>query len=495
MNQKNKLLDVMTFIERAWKFYKENFKKLWPLFLFGSMGGLGFSLRGSASSHTSTSSGLPSLPMVPTWLIVTIIVALVLIYLFMFLSSIALFRSIIDIRKGVFVNVRDGYKKAFKLFFPYLLLVIIITFSSLGAGILLIIPGVLLYGYLFLAPYLFFDQEKRGFAALLGSWSLVRDYWWSLAWRILVVGLLVGLVAFVIIAIFAVLSVLVVILLSLVLKSMVVGIVFASVAVLALILFIVLVIQPVGILAIFEIYYHICEIRAADQLTHDALSHRRKNKIIAALILGLAVVVAQIFYVTTHIKNIPFMNVANTTSSSSSEASSDNLKKLPYVSDDRTFEITLPTGWSFAEATSSGSDAVERITVFISDSKKADITISKLNTAYIHERLPAATTDEEITSKLALAAVDVMKEKLEAAGLKGFQVSDVKKQMIDTDTAYTYRGSASYGAPDYVAIDFEVITVVNKTHGYQLLAIWPESEYGSAGQPLLDSMATFKVAK
>jgi len=319
----------------------------------------------------------------------------------------------------------------------------------------------------------------------------------------------VGLVAFAVVAVCVIISVLIFILIAVVLKSMVVAVIFAVIVVIAIILFMALVIQPIGILSTFEIYYHVREMRAAESLTTE-LNQRRKNKIIAAMILGVAALIAEVFSVGWLVKKMPELterhaNSSIVTSHSTSPALpfdfpiststlSAALQKVPYTSDDGAFKLNLPTGWSFVMATSSGNDAVNKITVFISDSRNADLTVSRLNTAYIRSHLPAETTDNKIASELALAGVSVMKNKLTSAGLKGFQVSDLKKQTINSSEAYMYRGSASYGAPDYEIIDFALITVFDKSKGYQLLAIWPESEYGWAGTPIFDSMATFKLS-
>jgi len=60
----------------------------------------------------------------------------------------------------------------------------------MGGWVLFIIPGIILMILLYMAPYVYTQEGLRGMNALLRSRELVRDHWWALAGRLLLVFLM-----------------------------------------------------------------------------------------------------------------------------------------------------------------------------------------------------------------------------------------------------------------------------------------------------------------
>jgi hypothetical protein len=81
---------------------------------------------------------------------------------------------------------------------PYAGLAILSGLMVWGGLALLVVPGIALALYFFLARYVFVFEGLRGFAALQRSFDLVHGNWWQLAWRLLIVGVLISIIFMVI---------------------------------------------------------------------------------------------------------------------------------------------------------------------------------------------------------------------------------------------------------------------------------------------------------
>lgn len=287
---KKRMASVDILIENAWKFYKTNFKKLWPLFLLGGIGNslsLRFNYSGSSTGFGNIFSHI-SMP-----LLVSVIISLLAIVLLLYISKLALLKSISDVHKGQYVGCKDAYSKATRLFWPFILVNIIFAAALFGASLLLVVPGIILYGYLLFYQIEFFDGDKRNFKALLGSWALVKKYWWAVVGRLLLVSVCIFLVifAFVIAAVIAgVIGWLVLTKVSLVL-----GIVWGSILAIAFLAFIFLFVEPLALIIMFEIYFNLKDTRASEVLENPATDLHRKRKIIASIIIGAVAIVPLVY--------------------------------------------------------------------------------------------------------------------------------------------------------------------------------------------------------
>jgi hypothetical protein len=282
---KKKMLPVWELIENSWKFYKTNFRKLWLLFLLGGLGNMGarFSYSGS-SSNSGNIFGHISILM---W--VVIIVVVLIVGVFLFLSKIALFKSISDVHKGQYIGIKDAYKKGMHLFWPFVLIQIIFSVVIFGSFALLIVPGIILYGYLLFSQIQFFDEDKRNFNALLGSWALVKNYWWAVVWRLIVISILIGLLCGLCIGIPLVATVILGILLAKI--SIAIGIILGAIVAIALLAFIFLFFEPFAIIILFQLYFNLKDVRGPNLAENAAIGLHRKRKLIALIIIAVLAII------------------------------------------------------------------------------------------------------------------------------------------------------------------------------------------------------------
>ena len=296
--QSKEIMSSKEIVARARKFYKENFKKLWPLYILGGLGGVSFGGGSGNPENGEPSPYLNFLSVIPWWVWILIGILLISISIFLFISRIALLKSISDTNKDKFISVKDSYKKALSIFWSFIFLTIIISLSVLGAMILLIIPGIILSGYLVFSTYELIDKQKKGFSALLGSWALISGHWWTLLLRSIIIGLRV----FVRIALYS-LIVSIPALLLIVLGAffntealLIIGIVLGVLGFICLVMFYGF---PLIMIAMFEFYYSFCEVKELNGKTDEVLEKMRKSKLKVSMIIGIVAVPLIIFAILT----------------------------------------------------------------------------------------------------------------------------------------------------------------------------------------------------
>ena len=117
----------------------------------------------------------------PTAIIIGVLIAVI--------AAIAMFFSVGAILLEIMRN--DGfvksYEKVSEFVWPMFLIFILFTVIQLGGFILLIIPGILMTVWFIFWPYVLIAEGKRGLDALTQSREYVREYWWAIFWRFLVV--------------------------------------------------------------------------------------------------------------------------------------------------------------------------------------------------------------------------------------------------------------------------------------------------------------------
>jgi hypothetical protein len=288
---KKTLLSSKEIVARARKFYKENFKKLWPLYILGGLGsGISFNSRSSGDKNTKNiipQHYLNVISSIPLWVWVLVGILVVVIAIFLFISKISLLKSISDTRKNKFVGVRDSYNKGLSIFWSFVLITFMVALSCLGAFVLLIIPGIILSVYLIFSLYELVDKQKTGFQALLGSWSLISGYWWLAVGKAIMIGLritLIGLLYF--------LATLVLFLIFFV-PGMIFHIPSLMIASALWFVFLFIIafgfLVPLSIIAMFEMYYSFCDIRESNNVADEALDEKRMLKLKTLIIIGVIV--------------------------------------------------------------------------------------------------------------------------------------------------------------------------------------------------------------
>gem|GEM_PF-5424660 len=325
------LLGSIELINRAWVFYKANFRRLWPLYLLGSLGSLGLQFQFSDKT-AALFSGHSS--------VVAVVALVIIVSILLFLSQIALLKSIVDVRKGQYEGIKSAYKKSSKFFWSYIVLLLMLSLAKAGATALFIVPGIILAGYLVFASYEFFDQEKKGFKALLGSWSLVRRYWKSVVWRWIVISILISLTVLIAIIPLAIIGTVLVIV-AVAIKSTALTVISVSVGLIIIAIFLLLLVIPLGIITMFELYYNLKEVRSAEKLADEAVDRRRRFKLIWAMIIGV------LAFIVAFMIGIYLVNNLEKTANSGIPASAIIPGKTYFTSEDASdaFTIDYPASW------------------------------------------------------------------------------------------------------------------------------------------------------
>ncbi len=271
---------VKVLIGKARSFHKTHFKKLWPLFLFGSLGEIGISV--------SSGSDFSELG-IPTWGFILSATIFLILIIFFFVSKIALYKSISDIFKGEVKSIKRWYSDAANIFWGFVLVSILVTLSQYGATLLLIVPGIILWGYLNFSQFEYVSRGKTGVKSLLGSWELVKNNWWKVFWRMLFISIRIFFVYFVVFAAIIIAASILGILATkfiggVVGTAIMIGLI--AVAVGAVILINLLVAVPLITISFFELYRNLQAVYKPEN-NSGSLAHRRKYKIVWCIVLGV----------------------------------------------------------------------------------------------------------------------------------------------------------------------------------------------------------------
>jgi hypothetical protein len=121
--------------------------------------------------------------------VVVNILALV-VYLLTSVAGILAVKKVID---GGQLNYKDTMISAWKKLWGFFLLSVLLFLIILGGSILLIIPGILFSIWFTFAKYIFIDQGLGIKASLGKSRELFKGRFWSIFWRLLVIGLFFGI--------------------------------------------------------------------------------------------------------------------------------------------------------------------------------------------------------------------------------------------------------------------------------------------------------------
>jgi len=94
-------------------------------------------------------------------------------------------------------NIEAVYKRAFSSVIPYLVVLLLTAIITFGGLTLFIIPGIIASIYLSLALYVYIFENKSGIDALITSAWYVRNFWWDILARKIVLAILLLLAIFV----------------------------------------------------------------------------------------------------------------------------------------------------------------------------------------------------------------------------------------------------------------------------------------------------------
>lgn len=187
---------VVELLKQSLNFYKNHYKQLmWigviPFLIYTSQKLVSTALIGSGN------------PSVTAGMIFVLLAALFGIFniVFQLVTQTAFVKGVKDLDEGTPVSTNELYKTGFRLFLPYFWVTILYTIISMGSSVLLIIPGIIVGGYLIFINYTTILEGKRGLAALTTSFYYVRGNWWKVFWRLLGCAVIFGFVVLVVVAI------------------------------------------------------------------------------------------------------------------------------------------------------------------------------------------------------------------------------------------------------------------------------------------------------
>jgi hypothetical protein len=183
------LLTAGEIVAKSWREYRENFHA-WAIFGFIIFVPT-FVLTLSGTFGGFLNVYLPATTIMTNVLIVIIAVASAVLG---FWSSLALISAVIKyLQTKKTDHFKEHYSAAFTLIWPAFYTSLLVALFVLGGTILFIIPGIIVSIWYHFSVYNMFTSGEKGFAALESSKKLVRGRWWSVAWRILVPAVIVGL--------------------------------------------------------------------------------------------------------------------------------------------------------------------------------------------------------------------------------------------------------------------------------------------------------------
>lgn len=93
---------------------------------------------------------------------------------------------------GAFLSIKEQYRLGFKFFWSFVFLMIINFFVFFGAGILIIIPAVIVLIFSMFYTFALVLDGHKGFSALVESYKLVKGRWWKVFGRFLFLILVIA---------------------------------------------------------------------------------------------------------------------------------------------------------------------------------------------------------------------------------------------------------------------------------------------------------------
>jgi len=90
-------------------------------------------------------------------------------------------------------SVKEFYKRACKMFWPFLAILGLGVVAIMGGALLLFIPAIYVSIMITFSVFAFILDQKKGKEALATSWAYVKGNWWKVFGRYLVLGIAFGI--------------------------------------------------------------------------------------------------------------------------------------------------------------------------------------------------------------------------------------------------------------------------------------------------------------
>lgn len=123
------------------------------------------------------------------------LIGLILLFLSSLVLGLAFNKLVYSAAEGKPETINDSVKYGFENAVPYFVVSLVIGIFVLLGIIALVIPGIIIAVWLSLASSIFVIEGKRGMAVLKRSKELVTGYFWPVLGRIVMLGLLIGIIS------------------------------------------------------------------------------------------------------------------------------------------------------------------------------------------------------------------------------------------------------------------------------------------------------------
>lgn len=272
-------------IKNVWNFFKSNFKALWPLFVFVAIS----ELVGGLIGDKQISKNIENLTFPVQALIYFIGFVLSIFSIFV---TIAIFKSVFDIKKGQFLGLKNSLEYSLKSFWSYLVISVVGGLVFLGSFALFIVPGLVMALYLCFSVPVLVDENRKPVESMLRSWAIVRDNASRIFTKNISVFFLLSLLYFIVFFLVGFLS-------AMLVSFFANGILMRSITQALSTAIVALFSTPISIMAIIEIYLAQKAI-SGDVVVSEELNRSRKNKIIGLAIFGIVLPIAIAIVIATN---------------------------------------------------------------------------------------------------------------------------------------------------------------------------------------------------
>lgn len=184
------LLKAGKLLKNAWKVYIDHFGTFIGIELIAVFPWLAVILLGFFVQNIA-----PSILIIITAILLGIAIVVLSLW-----SGLALYYAIKDRNENI--GIRESFKRAWGWqILSFLWVAILTVFVILGGFSLAIVPGIIFGVWFYFGTIIFVYEGHKGFGALLRAKEYVQGKWWNIAWRLilisLIIGSVIGLVAYV----------------------------------------------------------------------------------------------------------------------------------------------------------------------------------------------------------------------------------------------------------------------------------------------------------
>lgn len=179
-----KLAGVKSLLTDSWRLYKINFAGLLKVSVIPILAIFLISILTGLTAFLVPSKTL-ALPIVLLLLLLLVVIICVSIW-----GQVSLLSAVVKLDNGGPVNVKESFRQGWQLLSSFIWIALISVCILIPAFALLVIPGIWLAITLSFTSYALIVENKKGFEAIKASYAYVKGYWFAVAGRIIILGLI-----------------------------------------------------------------------------------------------------------------------------------------------------------------------------------------------------------------------------------------------------------------------------------------------------------------